>query len=174
VLWYGPVVMGSGLSRRPPAIRAWSVVVGGWGVLGSAACATTFAVSLVPALPTGRDLPLWLWLAFWLLSLLMVPGCSLAAVPVFVFAGRALRRTVPGRRRWVTAWVIAVSAAAGIEALFVYRLARLLTAPFGNLSEDSWHALYFAIAYLTAGAAMAGILAAAGRSAAAARSPATR
>jgi hypothetical protein len=137
------------------------MAAGAWAMLGSAACLTTFAISVIPApVPDGRDIPFWLLACEALLAIIMVPACVLIPLPLLATVRRQLRRMqVPAN--WVTAWTITASAAVAVEGLFAWRLTGMLTTPYYNLPGPSWHALYFGIAFLAAGLAMIAVLRAA-------------
>lgn len=151
---------------RPPRRFCLSLAVG-WGLLGAAACANTFVISTIPApLPDGRSIPFALQAAEALLALTMVPLCLLIPVPLLIAGRNYLRRSVPATRRWVTAWSAVAAACAGIEALFLFRLALFFGSAGPGLPHPSWHALAFAIGFLAVGTAMTYVLINAGRTAA--------
>lgn len=138
-----------------------------WAVLGAAACATTFAISALPApLPEGRSIPLPLYLVELLLAVVMLPTCAVIPIPLLVTQYRRMRTLTGTGNRWVTAWLMVGSVAVGVEALFLYRFLRFLTLlpRFVNLASPSWHAFGFAVGFLVAGVAMVVVLIGARRS----------
>lgn len=161
---------GQGARGATLAAGLWLVLAAGWALLGTAACATTFVISTIPAPPPwGRayTTPFWLQATELLLALIMIPACAAIPVPLLVLARRriAAARTSPF---WLRAWTAAASAAVLVEAVFLYRLALMLR-PFQNLPTRDWHALAFAIAYAVAGLVIILVLIAARQSSKAAR-----
>jgi hypothetical protein len=133
-----------------------------WALLGAGACASTFAISTIPApLPDGRPIPALLLVLDGLLALAMVPLCLLVPVPLLLVGRRYLRDSAQVAPKWRRAWTVAASAGIGVEALFAVRLARSFRAAqagFAGLGQPSWHALAFSIGFLVAGAAMSLVL----------------
>lgn len=160
---------GQGTPHETLAMGPCPFLAAGWALLGGAASAAAFAISTIPAPPPwGRaySIPLWLEVTQALLAIIMVPVCAVIPVPLLITGRRRLRGAVKASLSWNSAWTAAASAAVLVEAMFLYRLARLLLmlGSFPNLPTPSWHALAFAIAYITAGLMMVFVLMAAGES----------
>jgi hypothetical protein len=85
----------------------------------------------------------------------MLPICAAIPVPLLVGGRRQLRRLAFAKRHWRSVWTAAGSIAVVVEAVFLFRLTRILLTPYANLSQPSWHALEFSLAFAVAGAAMA-------------------
>jgi len=133
-------------------------VAAGWALLGATACALTFAISNIPApVPDGRSIPGGLYLGEIVLAAFMLPLCAIIPAPLLV-AGCIHLRRARASLPWTSAWAAAAAVGLGTEARFLVRFAHMLSTPFYNLPQPSWHALDFAIAFTAAGVVMASAL----------------
>lgn len=153
-----------------PSSRSCLKLTAGWALLGGGACATTFAISTIPApLPDGRQISLILGALEVLLAIVMVPLCALIPIPLLVAGRRYLSRSAHATRQRIAAWSLVASACVAVEALFLFRLVHLLCEAgtgLANLPHPSWHAFAFSIGFLAVGASMTYVLIGARKSAA--------
>jgi hypothetical protein len=152
--------------ERPERVISCVALVGGWALIGAAACAVTFVVSAIPApVPDGRSIPLFLQIIEAAFALSMLPFCTLVPIPLLITGHKYLLRSARAAWGWRAAWITAAGASIAVEVEFWFRFVSLLVSGSPGLSYMDWHALDFSASFLAVGGAMAFVLIGATRSA---------